>query len=288
MLAYLEKFILPFSFITLYGSGFVFTQYGLQNSSPMAFLELRFFIAFLILLCISIFLRASWPKNKKEFLHIGIAGSLTVGVFSIGVFLSLAFGVSASLSALIIALQPILVAFLATKFLNEKLNSKIILGLVLGFLGVVFVVINKSEISYDEVLGLFFSFLALLGLSFGNIYQKLYCSNMNLFSGGAIQTLFSSILVLPVLVFFEDSFIIYNNDFFIALIYMSVGVSIFALSLLYIMIRKGDVSKVASIFYLVPVSATVISYFVLGENIDFYIFLGISFVVISIFLINKK
>lgn len=279
---------LPVLFIFLYGSGFVFTAFGLQNSSPMAFLSLRFFIAFFILLVLAYILKVSWPKTYKEFFHICVAGALTVGVFSIGVFLSLDFGIDASLSALIIALQPILVTFLAAKYLNEKFNYKVLLGLLVGVIGVAFVVSSKSSGQSSELLGIFFSVLALLGLSFGNIYQKKFCSNMNLFSGGAIQTLSSTILTIPLLLFYEDIFINFNTDFLIALLYMSIGVSIGALSILYIMIKNGDVSKVSSIFYLVPVSAAIVGYFVLNSAFDIYIFIGILFVLTSILLINKK
>lgn len=288
MIILIKKLTLPILFISLYGSGFVFTSLGLQNSTPIAFLSLRFFIAFFILLIIATIMKVEWPDSFKEFIHISIAGILTVGVFSIGVFLSIDFGVSASLSALIISLQPIIVTFLAVKFLGEKLNNRIIGGLILGIIGVSFVVSAKSSFSTNDFLGVVFSIIALLGLSFGNIYQKKFCANMNLFSGGSIQTLASTILTLPLLLFYEDVYIEFNSDFIIALLYMSIAVSIGALSFLYIMIKNGSVSKVSSIFYLVPVSASIVGYFVLDAKFDINIFIGIIFVLCSIILINKK
>ncbi|MGA1940660.1 DMT family transporter [Arcobacter sp. YIC-310] len=284
----IRQLSLPILFIFLYGSGFVFTAFGLENSSPMAFLALRFFIAFFILLLIAYIFKVSWPESLKEFFHVSFAGMLTVGVFSIGVFLSLDFGISASLSALIIALQPILVTFLASYFLGEKLNKRIIIGLVIGIIGVTFVVSSKTSNNDTQLLGVVFSIIALLGLSFGNIYQKKYCSQMNLFSGGAIQTLASTILALPLLLFYEDIYLNINREFIIALLYMSVAVSIGALSILYIMIRNGDVSKVSSMFYLVPISAAVVGYFVLKNSFDINIIIGVVFVLVSIILINRK
>lgn len=283
----IQKSIVPFLFIFLYGSGFIFTQYGLSNASPMAFLGIRFFIAFWILLFIAMVLKVSFPKSIKEICHIALAGSLTVGTFSIGVFLSIGYGVSGAINALVIALQPILVTFLALKFLDEEVNARIWLGLIIGFIGVSFVVLSRMELSYDSLWGIFWSLVALLGLSFGSLYQKKYCSHMNLYSGGAIQTLSSTLLVLPFL-YFEESYITWNSDFIIALLYMAVGVSIGALSLLYIMIKNGEVSKVSSIFYLVPVSAAVVSYFLLNEEITPSLLAGIATVVVSITLINKK
>jgi len=283
----LEGSFLAIAFVLLYGSGFVFTQYGLENASPMAFLSLRFFIAFMILLFIAFYLKSAWPKTLKEFLHISVAGSLTVGTFSLGVFLAISYGVSASLTALVIALQPIVVTFLAMKFLNEKVNKYIIMGLVLGFVGVNFVLLSSMQFSSSMIFGVTFSFVALFGLSFGNLYQKKYCSNMNLFSGGAIQTLSSTILVLPFLAF-EDIHINFNGDFIVALLYMSVGVSIGALSLLYIMIEKGAVSKVSSIFYLMPVSAVFISWLLFDKSVDISVLFGVGVIFVSIMLIMKK
>lgn len=282
----IEGSFLAIGFVLLYGSGFVFTQYGLENATPMAFLALRFFIAFIILLIIAYYLKSPLPKTFKEFLHISIAGSLTVGTFSIGVFLSISYGVSASLNALVIALQPIVVTYLAMKYLNEKINRYVIIGLIMGFFGVSFVLLSSVELSSSEVFGVMFSFIALLGLSFGNLYQKKYCQNMNLFSGGAIQTLSSTFLVIPFL-FFEDIGINFNSDFIIALAYMSVGVSIGALSLLYIMIEKGAVSKVSSIFYLMPVSAVFMSWLLFDKSVDIMIITGIVIIFISILLIMK-
>jgi len=283
----IEGSFLAIGFVLLYGSGFVFTQYGLENSSPMAFLTLRFFIAFIILLIIAFYLKSSWPKTLKEFLHISIAGSLTVGTFSLGVFLSISYGVSASLNALVIALQPIVVTFFAMKFLGERINKYGTVGLITGFLGVCFVLYSTMEFSSNAIYGVLFSFLALFGLSFGNLYQKKFCTKMNLFSGGAIQTLSSTILVLPFLMY-EDVHMNFNGDFIIALIYMTVGVSIGALSLLYIMIDKGAVSKVSSLFYLMPVSAVFISWFLFDKSIEMEVIFGVVVIFISILLIMKK
>ena len=283
----LQKSILPFGFIFLYGSGFIFTQYGLQNSTPMAFLGIRFFIAFCILVLIAYFFKMPFPKNKKEFFHISIAGSLTVGTFSIGVFLSISYGISGAINALIISLQPIIVTVLALNFLKDKITIRVWIGLALGFLGVFFVVISKLNVEDFSMIGIFCSLVALAGLSFGSLYQKKYCTGMNLYSGGAIQTLSATLLTLPFL-FFEDIYVTWNIDFFIALFYMAVGVSIGALSLLYIMIKNGEVSKVSSIFYLVPVSAAIVSYFLLNEKLELNVIIGIITVIIGITLINKR
>jgi len=224
----------------------------------------------------------------KEIFHISVAGTLTVAVFSIGVYLSIDLGVSPSLNALIIALQPALVTVLAIIFLREKISPRHWIGLFIGFIGVSCVVLSKFEINSSQMQGIFMSVFALLGLSFGNLYQKKYCSNMNLFSGGVIQTLASSLLVLPLMLVFEEVRLDWNMDLVYAILYMSIAVSIGALSVLYILIQNKDVSKVSSMFYLIPVCAVVMSYIFFDENVDLSVIIGIFTVLIGITMINKK
>ena len=54
------------------------------------------------------------------------------------------------------------------------------------------------------------------------------------------------------------------------------------------MIKKNNISKVASLFYLVPVSAVVISYFLLDESIDLLVLFGIIMVLLGLREIHKK
>ena len=68
---------------------------------------------------------------------------------------------------------------------------------------------------------------------------------------------------------------------------MTFGVSLGALSLLYIMIHRGEVSKVASIFYLVPVSAAITAYFLYGETFDLITLIGALIIFIGIYLTNR-
>jgi drug/metabolite transporter (DMT)-like permease len=283
---FVNIFALPFFFVLLYGSGFVGAKLGLPHSTPLSFLSLRFIAAGLMLFIIARFIGNQLP-NWREVMHISVAGSLTVCLFSIGVFVSIDMGLSPAVSALIVALQPILVALFARKLVNEQLNLAQWLGLFFGFLGVIVVVIYSIETTYFSWGAIGMSVLALLGVTFGSLYQKRYCADMELFYGGAIQSLISGGICLVLLPFFEDFKIVWVGEFIISLVYMVLGVSLGALSLLYIMIRRGEVSRVASVFYLVPVSAAVSAYFLFGETIEGTTLLGAGIIALGIFLTNR-
>lgn len=285
----LRSSIVPIAFIVLSGSGFVFLTLGLDNSSLLLFLELRFFIAAVILFFVILFFKIRFPKTFTEVFHISIAGALSMGVFSTCCMYAIKYGISPALCSLVVSLQPIVVAFFAMKFLNEEVNKRVWIGLFLGLFGVVLVLVLglNDGLSQDQIVGFLFALLALVGMSFGSLYQKRYCSDMNLFSGGVIQNVFSCFILLPFL-YFEDIYIDINSDLIIALVYMSVFASVGAMSLLFFMIRNGNVSKVSSLFYLLPVVSAIVAYFLLGKDIELNVFLGICIIIISMGLINKS
>lgn len=285
MIEKIKHLAFPFLFVLLYGSGFVGAKFGLPYSTPLSFLTLRFFLAALILLLIMKYMRISLP-NLKEALHISIAGILTVGTFSIGVFISIDMGLSPALSAMVIALQPILVAALAKSFISEDTGMIQWFGLMIGLFGVILVLMNNMDITTASLYSVTLSVLGLLGLSLGNLYQKKFCANMNIFSGGAIQSMASGFVCLVLIVMFDSYEVVWTNEFIYALLFMTLGVSIGALSLLYIMIRRSEVSKVASIFYLIPVSAAISGYFVYGETFELITIMGIFIVAIGVYLSN--
>lgn len=279
---------LPLLFVVLYGSGFVGAKYGLPYCEPLTFLALRFAIAFSLIAALGVALRTTWPRSWLEAAHIAVAGLLTVGTFSAGVFVSLKLGISPALSALIIALQPILVTLGAQRLLGERARPFQWIGLMLGLLGVALVVWHKVTFDSTHTMGVAMSVVGLIGLAAGNLYQKRFCSHMSVITGGAIQSGVSALATLPLAITFEAMHVDWNPHFIGALLFMAIGVSIGALSLLYMMIRRGEVSKVATIFYLVPVSAAAVSYVLFGERFDTVAMGGVAIVAIGVTMVLRS
>lgn len=283
----LPVLVLPFFFVVLYGNGFVGAKLGLPDSSPLSFLSLRFWIAGTVLLLIARVLGNCWPGWRAA-AHIAVAGSLTVCTFSVGAFISIDMGVSPALSALIISLQPILVALLAQWLVNERPGMIQWIGLLCGFAGVALVVGHAIDTEVSGRTAVAMSVLGLVGLALGAVYQKRFCADMELFAGGAIQSLTSALICTVLLFAFETYRVEWSGEFISALLFMSIGVSVGALSLLYIMIRRGEVSRVSSVFYLVPVSAAVGAYLLFGQTIESTTLLGAAVIALGIYLSTRK
>lgn len=280
--------LLAIAFVTLYGAGFVGAQLGLPYAEPFAFLALRFALAAVILAGLALAFRTPWPGRPQAIGHIAGAGLLTVGVFSAGVFYSIAGGVAPAVSALIIALQPILIAMAAPLLLGERVSMRQWGGLLLGLSGVFLVL--RHGLSAEPTLGLplLYSLIGLLGLSAGNLYQKVRCAGMHPFSGGAIQCAVCAVACLFGALAYESGEVRWTGEFILALGWMAIIVSVGAVSILVILIRHGEVSRVAGLFYLVPVSAAFTAFLLFDQRIAPTQWLGIAIAGTGVLLVTRR
>ncbi|MGF1609592.1 MAG: DMT family transporter, partial [Kiloniellales bacterium] len=145
--------LMPGLFVVLWSTGFIGAKLGLPYAEPLTFLTLRFAAAGLLLLAVTLVARAAWPKSWTETLHIAVAGLLLHGVYLGCVYAAIYHGVEAGVSALIVCLQPLLVAAAAGPLLGERVSRLQWLGLALGIAGVVLVVWRKLALGLGTPLG---------------------------------------------------------------------------------------------------------------------------------------
>ena len=122
-------------FVLLWSTGFIGAKLGLPYAEPLTFLCLRMGLVTVLLGATALGTGAPWPRTRREFAHVAIAGLLVHGGYLSGVFSAIHHGLSAGVAALIVGLQPLLTAFSAAIFLHEKPTRLQWAGLVLGLLG---------------------------------------------------------------------------------------------------------------------------------------------------------
>ena len=276
----------PALFVLLWSTGFIGAKLGLPYAEPFTFLALRYVLVAVVLLLVALVLRSAWPKSPLDFLHMVVAGLLLHGVYLGGVFASLHAGVEAGVSALIVGLQPLLTAAIAGPLLGERVTRLQIAGLCLGLAGVILVVWQKLGHGAGTPAGIALSVLALVGITLGTIYQKRFCGNTSLVTGNMIQ--FSAAFVAMALLawMLETGEVVWSSAFIFALGWLVIVLSLGAISLLYVLIRKGAAARVASLFYLVPPCTALIAWWLFDERMGWIALLGMGIAVIGVALVN--
>lgn len=259
--------VIPGVFVLLWSTGFIGARLGLPHAEPFVFLFHRFAILAVLLSVVGLLWRAPWPQSWAQVGHLAIIGVFIHLAFQGGVFMSIAGGGSAAVTALIVSMQPLLTAVAAGPYLGEKVGARQWLGLLLGVFGVALVVVDDIALDAGDGSSLWYSLIGLVGITFGTLYQKRHGGTMDLRTGSAIQFFAAGIVAFGLTLAFEDGRIEWTGEFIFAMAWLVLVLSIGAMSLLYLLIRQGAASKVASLFYLVPPVVAVEAYFLFGETL---------------------
>lgn len=284
----LTKFI-PFIFVALWSSGFIGAQYGLQFAEPATFLLIRMIGNIIIFIILLFIFKAHLPKGK-EAIHSLIAGVLIHGFYLGGTYQAIALGMSSGLCALLVGVQPILTAVLLVNFGNQRLQPVQWVGLALGLIGITLVLQGNIEWqdTSNQYTAYLFAFIALIGITFGTLYQKRYCQNVDLVGSMVWQYSAASLVFLPVALLNETMVVTWNAEFIFGLSWLVLVVSVTAISLLLYMIKKGDSSSVASTFYLIPPMTAFQAWIIFDEHFDTQGAVGFALAAVAVYLVIRK
>lgn len=277
----------PGIFVLLWSTGFIGAKLGLPYAPPLTFLAIRFAIVVGLLLVVAIVSRAPWPTTPRAYMHLLVAGALVHGVYLGGVFASIAQGVDAGVSALIVGAQPVLTALLAGPVLGERVTPRQWLGFGLGLAGVGLVVADRFGQGQGTPIGYLLSVVGLVGITAGTLYQKRYVAQADLRSGNVVQFCAATLVILP-FALFETQPVEWTPRFIFAISWLCIVLSLGAISLLYVLIRRGAAARVASLFYLVPPVTAVMAWALFDESLGGSVPIGMAMVAVGVALVNVR
>jgi drug/metabolite transporter (DMT)-like permease len=256
----------PFIFLLLWSGGFSVAKLGLQHAEPLSFLALRYASVLVILLPLFVILRPPLPRRGAQWGHLFIVGFLMQAVYFGLSYIAFASGVSAGGVAIIVCLQPILVGLIAPHFAGEKVSVLRWIGLGLGLAGAAIVIVARSSIAAESLTGVVAAIAALLGITAGTLWEKRFGISHHPVVSNSVQYVAGLTGTVPLALMLETFTFDWESPAFLgAWAYLVIGNSIIAMTLLLAMIRAGEVSRVSSLFYLVPPLSALIAWPVLGE-----------------------
>ncbi len=257
----------PWVFVVFWSTGFIVARYGTEDAGPLTFLAIRLAIAAGVLAVVAAATNAPRPSRPQ----VGWAAVAGLGIHSLylgGVFLAISWGMPSGVSALIAGLHPVLTSVVGRFALSERLRRVQWLGVVLGFAGVVAVVIDHFR---DGTSGLgagamLASSVSVLGMSAGTLVQRRRGTATPLLWGTSAQYLAAS-LVLGVGAFAHDGegFTVTARSLF-ALAWAVVVLSIAAVLIMLWLLQREAAAQVSSLFFLTPALSTVEGAVLFGES----------------------
>ncbi|WP_110643814.1 DMT family transporter [Salinicola sp. CPA57] len=278
----------PGLFLLLWSLGFPVAKIGTQQVDPLLFLGLRFVLVLAIMLPVWLWLRPPMPTRLSAWGHQAVVGFLIQTVYFGCCYSAFALGSSAGVVALVVSLQPILVALAAPAMVGETIGTRRWLGFGLGFVGAVVVILGRSTVEGITTGGLLLTIAALLGMSGATLYEKRFGQPLHPVSANLIQYFTGLLTTLPLIVLFGHFTLDWDGALVGSLAYLVIGNSLIAISLLLAMIRRGEASRVSALFYLVPPCAALFSWWLIDEPMPAVSWLGMAIAAAGVALVSRK
>ncbi|MCZ8269549.1 MAG: DMT family transporter [Beijerinckiaceae bacterium] len=277
--------VAPALFVLIWSTGWIVAKYAASFADPLFFLVIRFACAFVLMALIALAFRAEWPRNRAAYGHGMLSGVLLHAIYLGGVWWAVAHGLPAGVSALIAAIQPLMTAALAARLGGERLGALQLSGIAIGFLGVMGVIAPKlaglSAGALESLAGpVVVNGIAMVAVTLGTFYQKRYIASGDLRVVSTLQYAGAFLALLPLTLLLEPLRFENRWETWAALAWSVIPLSLGAIGLMLMMIRRGAVSRVAALIYLIPPAAAIEAYLMFGETLTV---LQIAFMALTAF-----
>jgi drug/metabolite transporter (DMT)-like permease len=280
----------PLLFVVLWSSGFIVARLVAPHADPLTFTSARFVIVIALLAALALVSRAPWPKTSREIGVNAVAGILLHGLYLGGVFWAVKHGLPAGIAGLFSGLQPLATAMVAKPLLGETVGLKRWIGILLGFSGAALVLEPKLGAVEDAIpaVALIVAGIAFAGFTAGTIWQKRTGAQMDLRTGNVVQ--FSAALIPVALVAWltEEGRLDPVPELFAGMFWSVMGLSIGAIMLLLVLIRRGAVVQTASLLYLVPPVTALMAWIGFGETLDLIQLAGMAIAAFGVALATRQ
>ncbi len=194
------------------------------------------------------------------------------------------------MGSIIAATNPLLLTLVAPFVLRERLTAWRILGLILGFGGVLFVMgarLNEHG-QLDTAGGMAVAFLGIICLIAGTLFYKRYPPHEHAFVVNAVQLGAAGlVLLIPALLIEHPEHVHIDAPLAWSFLYLVLVISIGASLLWFWLLKRGEASAVSAYYFLTPVTGLALAALLLGEPFGPRDALGLIAVALGIALINR-
>ena len=267
----------------IWGFSFLLLLRVVQAFDWAAAISVRAFIA-----SGSLYLLAKVIRRRLDFSigikHFAVLGVATVAIQLIGLSLAVP-RIGTALSAILVGAIPLFSSVIGRMMKIESIDKMGQIGLVLGFIGIVFLVgFPSAELSDQFFLGFGVCLIGCISAAFGSNYSKLKMSSAGNWEQVIGAFFFGGLFTAPILFFVPIKSGLVAVDW-LNMVLLAVFCSAFCYVIYFSLVAKIGATRSISVEFLVTVVAVLVGAFYLNEAITLIQLFGASFVIIGSVLI---
>ncbi|MGD9082070.1 MAG: DMT family transporter [Desulfobacterales bacterium] len=220
-----------------------------------------------------------------QLLIISMVFTVQLSLFYLGLSKS-----NASRGTLMVNIQPFFTLFLAHYFIpGDRITKRKILGILLGFSGVVFVFLEEKGVTTNFQVGDFIILFAAFLWSCSAVYTKRIIHTFKPFHMVLYPMIFSVPFFFFEGLFWDDAMIVHvDATVFCALLYQGLVTASFCFVAWLTLLKKYGAVALHSFIFFMPISGVMLGGLILGEPITVNILIALLLIVAGILLVNFR
>ena len=271
----------------IWASAFFNIKVATYSYGPFTIAFLRIFFG-----AIPVVLLCNLKKIKIEALSKDWYWFAAIGIINLVIpFFLIAYGVKSvqsNLAAILMASTPLTASILAHFYTkNEKINLIKLMGVFIGFSGIVFLFSDNLLIDENNF---FSAFLILFGSCFYVIggLLTLKISNKKNENVTASILIWGALVLFPISMFIEQPWTLSPRlDSTISLIYLGIFSTGIAWLLRFYILKNNGLVFQAQVAYLIPIFGVILGYLILNEEITPKVIVSLVAVIIGIYIVQR-
>ena len=280
-----RSILMGVSFSFIWSSAFTSAKIIVTAASPLMVLSLRFLISGLLGIALARMLGQKIQLNKGEWTVVVIIGISQNALYLAFNFIAMQW-IEASLAAIIASLLPLVVAGVCWFFLGEKTGFIGILGLTVGFGGVLVIMLDKLSGS-SASLGMTLCLIGVAALAAATLYVgRMMSSNKNVLMIVGLQMLVGSITLFPFSLIFETWSIEWSTSFLLAFLYTILFPGLLGTLIWFFLVRRIGPVKAATFHFLNPFFGVLVAAIILSEPLSLRDGIGVTIIMAGILLVQ--
>jgi drug/metabolite transporter (DMT)-like permease len=253
----------------LWGGSFFFNGLALRELPPLTVVFLRVALAALMLLPLLLVYRISWPKGFSGWKPFFAVAALN-NILPFSLIVTGQTFVSSGLASILNATTPLFTVVVMAAAGDEKLHARRVAGVVIGLLGVA--IIHGQDLGFRSGQG-FGILLCLAGaFSYGlsALYARRKLSNSPPLATATFQMLASTVMMTAVAAVVERPWLLPmpGPTTWLAMLGLAALSTALAYIVFFQILRRSGSTNVMLVTLLIPVTAILLGYLVLGESIS--------------------
>ncbi|TCT16223.1 drug/metabolite transporter (DMT)-like permease [Natranaerovirga pectinivora] len=282
-------YILMIVSMTFWGGSWTSGKIISQSASPEILIFWRFFITFISFVPVVLYLKVPLKLNKKGFIQV-LIGAVCLAVYNFLFFIGLTVGLAGAGGVLVTTLNPLFTFLITAILFKQKFEWKHMIGLFVGCIGG-FVLLEGWKFNSGQILmgGNLLFFFAAITWGFLSITSQTSKKNIHAFTFSfytyGITALITLFLSIPKGLFSTHYM---TTGFWINVIYISIGVTTFATTAYFFAVSNLGARRASSFIFLVPTSAMITSWLLLGEVPRLVTIIGGSLSLMAVYIMNTS